>query len=112
MMFEKTIIVPKDEAEQIDRYLTIEPASEDECLGIDDTISYTADFGNGIEIDIKCCGVDFDDSQDAYNTAWTEAVLFENGLERDSIDGECDFFGDWELEYDENEYLVHVVRDK
>lgn len=111
MIFEKTITVPASTAEEIDRYITVNPASEDECLPIDETIRYTADFGNGVEIDVKCCGVDYDYEPDAINTAWTEAVLFENGREQDNILGDDEFFCDWEFEHDGNEYIVHVIRE-
>ena len=111
MIFEKTITVHAGIAERIDRYISVNPASEDECLPIDETIRYTADFGNGVEVDVKCCGVDYEDTPDAINTAWTEAVLFENGYERDNIFGEDEFFCDWEFEYDGNEYIVHVIRE-
>lgn len=111
MIFEKTITVPASTAELIDRYISVNPTSEDDCLSIDETIRYTADFGNGVEVDVKCCGVDYDDGPDAINAAWTEAVLFENGYEQDNIFGEDEFFCDWEFEHDENEYIVHVVRE-
>lgn len=111
MIFEKTITVPADTAKLIDRYIGVNPTSEDDCLSIDETIRYTADFDNGVEVDVKCCGVDYDDGPDAINTAWTEAVLFENGYEQDNIFGEDEFFCDWEFEYDENEYIVHVIRE-
>lgn len=110
MKFEKTIEIPEVEAEAIDRFLNENPKSEDECLSMDDTMSYTADFGNGIEVDVKCCGVDYDGSEDAINTAYCEAVLFQNGYEQDCVEGDNDFFGDWEFESDENEYTVHVIR--
>lgn len=49
--------MPADIAEKINTYLTVEPADESECLDEDDTIIYTAVFGEGYEMDIKCCGV-------------------------------------------------------
>ena len=84
MIFEKTITVPAYTAKLIDRYIGVNPKSEDDCLSIDETIR---------------------------NTAWTEAVLFKNGCEQDNILGEDEFFCDWEFEYDENEYIVHVIRE-
>ena len=38
-------------------------------------------------------------------------MLFENGCEQDNLFGEDEFFCDWEFEYDENEYIVHVIRE-
>lgn len=38
---------------------------------------HTAIFGNGIEMDIKLCGVQYEDG--GFNKPWTEAVLFKNG---------------------------------
>lgn len=70
-------------------------------MGEDDTISHTAVFDNGIEMDIKLCGADDD-------YPWTEAVLFENGCELCHTDVEDEYFGVWEIEYNGDTYIVEI----
>ena len=50
MVFEKTIFIDRELLKKYSDMLNTEPADEAECLGEDETISYTADFGNGMEI--------------------------------------------------------------
>lgn len=104
---EKTIKVPAKLLSLINKYLREEPKSESECLGEDETVSVTAKFNNGIEMDIKCCGVQFEEG--GSNTAWTEAVLFRNGSQISCTDV-CDTFeGEWELEDGDDVYCVNIV---
>lgn len=77
MRFERVITISKEEAEQINNHFHIEPTCVDECLGEDIAITNTVKFDDGIEMDIKCCGVQYEEESES-NTAWTEAVLFEN----------------------------------
>lgn len=107
MTFEETIIISQDEAKKIQIFLEEEPSSEEKCLGEDETISYTASFNNGFEMDIKCCGVQYQEGES--NLAWTEAVLFQNGVEICCTEPSDEFIGDWNLWDDENEYIVHVI---
>ena len=86
--------------------LHIEPADESECLSEDETISYTADFKNGMEMDIKICGVQYEEG--GSNTAWTEAVLFQKGCQVACTDVCDEFAGDWQLDYNGDTYIVHV----
>ena len=72
-------------------------------LGEDDTFIETANFGNGFEMDVKCCG-----TQDG--PAWTEAVLFKNGSEVCCSEPSEDFFGDWILEYNGDTFITHVIK--
>lgn len=68
----------------------------------DNTISVTAIFDDGSQVDVKCCG-----SQDG--PSWTEAVLFDrNGHELDFTQPSETFTGEWELTCDEDTYVVHV----
>lgn len=72
-----------------------------ECIipmGINDTISNTIKFGNGIEMDIKICGADDD-------APWTEAVLFDHDQEVTVSEPSEEYFGDWELAYGNNLYI-------
>ncbi len=112
MKYTQTIYIGKEEAEAINRYLNVEPRNEAECLGEDQTVSHTAKFPNGFEVDVKLCGIQFRDKKDdesVSNCAWTEAVLF------DDEDGQLDctepsdsYFGEWVLEHDGDEYAVLV----
>ena len=95
-MEERTICVKKSLAATIDSLLRGEVKMSE-----DDTIIETADFGNGIEVDVKCCGADEE-------TAWAEAVLFQNGSECCYSEVEYEFFGDWIFEFEGNTYIVHV----
>lgn len=71
------------------------------------TDSYSADFGDGIEMDIRFCCGDLDDATSG-NPLWTEAVLFENGVQVACTDTEFYFLGKWELEYMGTRYCVEV----
>ena len=107
MKYEKFIKISKEEAEKINKHLTVEPTCAEECLGEDIAIVYTAKFDDGFEMDIKCCGVQYE-PYNSSNTAWTEAVLFQNGSEV-CFSEPCDeFLGEWILENDDNEYVVIV----
>ncbi len=104
---EKTVKVPARLLTLINKYLREEPSSPGECLGEEETISVTTKFSNGIEMDIKCCGVQFEEG--GSNTAWTEAVLFHNGSEIAHTDV-CDTFeGEWELVDGDDVYCVDIV---
>lgn len=107
MVFEKIIKITKEEAEQINKHLTIEPTCADECLGEDIAIVHTAKFDNGIEMDVKCCGVQYEEENES-NLAWTEAVLFDNGCQVCYTEPYDEYLGEWICEYNGNEYIVFV----
>ena len=99
MTYTKTIIIPTDELEIINKFL------EEEIQGEDNTIAYTAKFPNGNEMDIKCCGCDND-------TSFTEAVLFDSeGSELCCTEVEFAILGEWEIEYDGNKYICEVKKE-
>jgi hypothetical protein len=104
--YEKTIYVSQTLLNMVNKHLTVEPTCREECLGEDNTISVTADFGNGIEMDIKCCSVQYEEGES--NLAWTEAVLFRSGSEVCCSEPSDEFEGEWELEYKGDKYVVHV----
>lgn len=83
----------------------IEDAIENGGMGEDETITNTAKFSNGYEMDIKCCGADDE-------PAWTEAVLFDSeGSQIAVSEPSDDYFGIWELEdNDGNTYKANVVK--
>lgn len=106
--FTRTIYISKEALRKINEYLTLEPTSVSECLSEDETISYSANFDNGYEMDIKCCGVQYDPNEPS-NLAWSEAVLFHNGSEVCRSEPTDLFEGDWELSDDDKLFIVHVV---
>ena len=107
MKYTKTLKINKAEADLIHHYLTEEPKDWDECLDEDDTIAYSVKFEDGKEMDIKCCGVQYNEGES--NLAWTEAVLFDNGSEICCSEPSDEYLGEWELEEDGNVYAVNVV---
>lgn len=108
MLFQQILKIPQATHERIKHYLTVEPSCREECLSENSTISHTVTFGSGIEMDIKCCGVDFDETNQS-NTAWTEAVLFCHGSEVCCSEPEDDYLGEWTLTYNGNDYSVLVT---
>lgn len=110
MKFERVITINKTEAANINRYLTVEPEGWSDCLGEDETISYSANFPNNVEIEVKCCGVQFEEGES--NLAWTEAVLFVDGCEICCTDPMDSFFGEWFFDFDGNTYTVYVEVEK
>lgn len=103
----KTIVIPKLKAAYFNKILANQQGHE---LGEDETITYTARFDNGIEMDIKICGVHFKENED--NTPWTEAVLFDHGCEVCCTEPSDSFFGEWELEIDGTVYKVLVTPEE
>lgn len=102
--------VTRYDAEDIMSRLNTVPCSEEECMGEKETITHTANFGQGIEMDIKVCGVSF--MEGIPNMPWTEAVLFENGCQVACSEPGEDFFGEWELSYGDTVYRVIVTADE
>ena len=91
---------------QLQRYLLTEPESESEHFGENRSVTYTAPFKNGYEVDICCHGVQY---KEGYrNTAVTTATLYFNGMEVSSVDG-YRFLGAWTFEHDGNTFVVIVL---
>lgn len=110
-MHEKTaaIVISEKEAEKIDELLSVEPSSREESLGEDGTMTWTVNFGDQIQADVKICGVKYQEGE--ANLPWTEAVLFDHGNEV-CCSEPCDaFFGIWDLEYNDTVYRVKVGRE-
>lgn len=100
-ILEQTIEVDEATAERLSYWLT-DNSDTSERLNEDMTLTKTAHFPDGIDMDIKCCG-----TRD--ETAWTEAVLFDEGYQCCFSDPSDEFFGDWELDWNDTLYRVHVV---
>lgn len=105
----RQIIVTKKEADEINALLKTEPKDESDCFGKNTIKSYTAEFDDGIEMDVKICGVQYEENGN--NTPWTEAVLFMNGHELCCTEVGEDFLGEWELEYDGTKYITEVITE-
>ena len=70
----------------------------------DDTLIWSASFGNGFEMDIKLCGADEE-------VAWTEAVLFKDGFEIGCTDCMDEILGMWEIDYNDVAYITNVIEE-
>lgn len=106
-----SIYISREEADEIGHWLNDEPECEDDCLPEDVTITKTARFDDGMEMEVKCCGVKYEEGYS--NVAWTEAVLFQGAGEVACSEPSDEFLGEWRLECDGIEYVTFVqVRDK
>lgn len=102
----QTLVINKDEADRIKKLLETVPKNRDECFGADETITHTVDFGDGIEMDIKLCGVEFEEGSE--NLPWTEAVLFDHGHQVAMCEPDDGYFKCWCLEYEGTAYTADV----
>lgn len=68
----------------------------------DETITHTAQFPNGIDIDIQLVICEDD-------KPYTQGVMFHNGNEVTCTDCEETYDGEWLFEYNETEYTVNVT---
>lgn len=107
MRYEKTLLIAPSMADTITGYLREEPKDESECFGEDCTITNTVVFDNAVQMDIKCCGVQYVEGES--NLAWTEAVLFQNGAQLCFTEPFDEYVGEWICEYDGDEYVVNVI---
>ena len=107
MVYNGVIEISKSVADELEKILTVEPTCEEECFGEDETYRESFVFPNGYFMDIKCCGVQYE--EDSVNTAWTESVLFDKrGCEVACSEVEENFVGKWEMEYNGDTYVVDV----
>ena len=109
-VYEEKIVISNNEAKKINYFLHHIPANKEECMGEDEIIVHTATFENGYQLDIKCCGVQYQEGE--VNTAWSEAVLFDkNGCEVFCSEVSDAYFGDWQIDYDTDIYYVSVMTE-
>lgn len=92
------IILTKDEVRFCNKCL------DKIVLTEDDTLVWSASFGNGFEMDIKLCGANEE-------TAWTEAVLFKDGFEIGCTDCMDEILGMWEIDYNDVAYITNVIEE-
>lgn len=109
MRFEQKYELNEAQHKRILELLTKEPSCEEECMNEDEILFYTVSFGNKMEMDIKICGVAYEEGGD--NLPWMEAVLFEDGHEVGCTDvsDEQDILGEWLIEYNGDEYVGIVT---
>lgn len=108
MEYKETITIGKRDKEFYDRILNTEPSCEEECFSESQTISLTAKFDNGYEMDVKICGVQYHEDETS-NLPFTEAVLFKDGRQVTFTEPADDLFGQWELEADGHVFITDVV---
>nr|WP_217936893.1 hypothetical protein [Enterocloster clostridioformis] len=106
IQYEKYLFIEGSELKRINQLLHEEPESPCDCMGVDETIIYTVNFPNDMSVDVKICGVQFEEGND--NLPWTEAVLFKEGYEISSTEPAEEIKGEWILFDGEDEYIVNV----
>ena len=104
-----TIMVSEKTAIHIEYMLKHVPFSAKDCMGEDETLTFTAGFQDRMSVDVKVCGVKYREGED--NQPWTEAVLFRNNCEVCCTEPRETVFGEWVLEDDDDEYIVNVYRE-
>ena len=68
-----TIMISEKTAIHIEYMLKHVPFSAEDCMGEDETLTFTAGFQDRMSVDVKVCGVKYREGED--NQPWTEAVL-------------------------------------
>ena len=104
-----TIMISEKTAIHIEYMLKHVPFSAEDCMGEDETLTFTAGFQDRMSVDVKVCGVKYREGED--NQPWTEAVLFRNNCEVCCTEPRETVFGEWVLEDDDDEYIVNVYRE-
>ena len=98
------LVVPQNELDDAEHHLSNHKPFN---LGIDCVYCWTADCGNGIQVDVKVV-----DASEEGGGPWTEAVMFEHGSEIACTDvGEESVRGDWIFD-DEGIHVVVVGSDE
>lgn len=94
-----TICISHALADTVDAYLR--NTDPEQCQRDDETVTVTAVFDDGMEMDIKCVG-----SHDG--PSYTEAVLFDHGCEVAVTEVSEEFVGPWEIQHNGETYQVKV----
>ena len=104
MTYEKDLTLDPKIIEKFNRMLTWKHLNYEkhEIIKYSTVKTWTVDFENGFEIDIKVC------SSEENSPLWCEAVLFYNGFECCCSDIEDELDGTWTLEYNNDKFVVHV----
>lgn len=103
----QTITLSKKEMDLINDLLNLTGSEIYQKYGYkrDETITHTAKFPDGIEIDIKLVICEDD-------TPYTEGVLFQNGCEQAGTEPGCAYDGKWTFHFNGTEYIVIVEVEK
>lgn len=108
MRYEKEVVIPKGVGKRLEKALNWKDGDAlDDSFGEDDAYVETAVFDNGFEMDIKVCGAQYEGAGGS-NSAWSEAVLFQDGCEVCCTDPDDSLYGEWELEHDDDVFVVNV----
>lgn len=109
MRYEETVYLKESFLEMIRKYLTVEPTDPADGLGENEIIRVKVPFQNGYEMDVMCCGVEYEEGES--RIAYADAVLFG----RDDVEvrragfNASSFEGVWELDdWDGNTYVAHI----
>lgn len=90
--------IPKKVFDVFHNYLFYMPIDKEHCLSENETYTIVAKFDDGKYMEIRCHGVQYNDDERYTNTAWTEAVLFdENGAEISRAEPGKHLDGVWSL---------------
>lgn len=95
MNYTKTIYVDDSVAKILQELLNKPGKNRKDTL-----MTYTANFENNIEADIKVCDTDSE------TTPYIDAVLFDNGSQVDVIEPSDELLGEYVFFYDDNCYTV------
>lgn len=103
----QTITLSKKEMDLINNLLDLTGSEIYQKYGYkrDETITHTAKFPDGIEIDIKLVICEDD-------TPYTEGVLFQNGCEQAGTEPGCAYDRKWMFHFKGTEYIVIVEVEK
>lgn len=104
-----TIMISEKTAKHIEYILKHVPSSAEDCMGEDETLTFSAGFQDRMSVEVKVCGIKYREGED--NQPWTEAVLFRNDGEVCCTEPRETVFGEWVLEDDGDEYIVNVYRE-
>lgn len=106
----KFLVLTEEKEEYINHLLHTEPSCEEECYGEDQTYTNTVVFNDGIEMDIKLCGVQYREGES--NLPWTEAVLFKSGCEIGCSEPSDEYLGEWSIKSDDDTTYKVIVTKK
>lgn len=97
----RTIAIVNKEAKQMQAFLDGQGQGS-----LNTIVTYTADFGKGIQADIKVCDADKE------STPFIDAVLFHEGSDIGCLDVGDELLGKYIFKDKDNTYTVVVVTDK
>lgn len=103
---ERILEILPDEIERYDKLMQAEEVDyEAEDINRYETVKrWTANFGNGYEMDLKVCSSDSDEP------LWCETVLFLNGSEVDCSEVYDELEGEWQLYHNDVTFILQVLK--